>query len=410
MRVAFVRLLAIAAAAGAVVPAPALAARNLKGVPDNLTEQVRSDNFVVHYTSAPGDPNAIAPEGAQQLLATAERALGDTRTRLSMPQPLDDGDGRSDIYVYRVDRRGERGTWRADSTRDQTSGWIAIPPDAAGDIVTVTHQVVHLQQLALYRPAGMTLAEGSATWAPLHLYAGELGRLPDAALFLPDDPLDCESSSRCGRPGHGAWRFFQHLSERHGAQIVRALYDRSRALGELDHRPHFREAIDAALEARQTTLPRTFSEFTAANLVGGYELRGLARRRYGATEPHDDMATGARTRRFRARSVTLDHLSGAYYRFRSGSDLQPVGARRCRRAVLRLRLEGPADLEEPLYWAPFRPRRGSARAVALRRGRAVVEVPWSTCGGREVGLAFQNPSPSMDERRFVVRPELRVRR
>jgi hypothetical protein len=397
-------------AAVGLLPGPAYAGRNLNGVPGNLTEQVVSDNFAVHYTSTPGDPNAIAPEGAQQLLATAERALADSRVRLSLPQPVDDGDRRSDVYVFSVDRRGERGSWRADSSTDQTSGWIAIPPDATGDIVTVAHQVVHLQQLALYRPAGSVLAEGTATWAPLHLYADEIGMLPTQALFFPDDPLDCESASRCGRPGHGAWRFFQHLSERHGAQTVRAIYDRSRTLGEVDHRPHFREALEGALAARQTDLQRTFAEFTAANLVGGYELHGLARRRYGATEPFDDLATGIRSRRFRARAVKLDHLAGAYYRIRSGSDVARSGRRRCRRATLRLRLSGPADLEAPLYWAPFRPRRGSARAVTLVRGRAVVEVPWSTCGGREVGVAFHNPSASVDARRFVLRPDLRVRR
>ena len=403
------RLIAIAAVATAALPAPAFGARNLAGVPANLTESAVSENFTVHYTSTPGDPNAISPQAARQLLATAERALGDSRSRIGLPQPLDDGDRRSDIYVYGANRPGERGTWRRDSDADQTSGWIGIPPDAT-DIVTVTHQVVHLQQLALYRPAGSTLAEGSATWVPLYLYAGELGRLPDHAQFFPDDPLDCESAARCGRPGHGAWRFFQHLAERHGTQIVRALYDRSRALGAIDHQPHFREALDAALAARQTTMPRTFAEFTAANLVGGYQLTGLARRRYGATEPFADLATGIRSRSFRPRVVKLDHLSAAFYRLRSGSDVLRSGPRRCRRATLRVRFEGPADLEGPLYWARFRPRRGAAQPVELTEGRASIEIPWSTCGGREIGVAFHNPSWRVDARRFVIRARIRVGR
>lgn len=404
MRTAIGLLLAIAA----VTPSPAQAARNLNGVPVSLTETATSQNFAVHYTTAAGDPNAIAPEAAQGLLANAERALADSRSRLGLPPPADDGDGRSDIYVYNANRRGERGTWRADSPADQTSGWIGIPPDAT-DIVTVTHQVVHLQQLAIYRPAGSVLAEGSAAWAPLHLYAGEVGRLPDHARFFPDDPLDCESASRCARPGHGAWLFFQHLAERHGSQIVRALYDRSRALGSVDHRPHFREALEGALAARQTTIAQTFADFTAANLVGGYELTGLARRRYGATEPLADLATGTRTRRFRARVVKLDHLSAAFVRLRSGSDVRRSGPRRCHRATLRLSLKGPADLETSLHWAQFRPRRGTARPLTLVRGRATAEVPWSTCGGREVGVALHNPSSTADARRFVMRVALKVR-
>ncbi len=387
---------------------PALAARNLAGVPGNLTEQAASQSFVVHYTSAPGDPNAIAPEAAQQLLINAERALGDSKSRLDLPQPLDDGDGRSDIYVYGgIDRGPERGMVRADSRDDRTTGWIGIQPASTGDMVTVTHQVVHLQQLALYRPAGRVLAEGTATWAPLHLYAGELRSLPEQAQFFPDDPIDCSDPDRCSLPGYNAWRFFELLAERHGAQVVRAIYDRSRALGAKDHRAHFLEALQEVLAARGTTLAATYAEFTSANLVGGYGLQALARRRYGATEPLGDLATGTRTRRFRPRSVTLDHLSAAFYRLRSGSD---SGARgRCRRARLVMRIDGPPDLEGPLYWAPFRPSRGKPRTFPLRRGRASISLPWSTCPGREVGIAFHNPAVHVEDRAFFLEARVAVR-
>src|SRR6187200_1204891 len=99
-----------ATAALAAAPAPAHAARNLAGVPSGLTEQAASQNFLVHYTSAPGDPNAITPEAAQGLLVAAERALGDSRSRLDLPPPMDDGDGRADVYVYAgTDQGAERG-------------------------------------------------------------------------------------------------------------------------------------------------------------------------------------------------------------------------------------------------------------------------------------------------------------
>jgi len=219
----------LAALALTALPAPAVAARNLGGVPTNLTEHAASQNFRVHYTSAAGDPNAIAPEAAQKLLVSAERALGDSKSRLDLPQPMDDGDGRADVYVYAGTSGGpERGLVRADSRDDRTTGWIGIPPDATADTVTVTHQVVHLQQLALYRPAGRVLAEGSATWAPLNLYPGEVRSLPDQAQFFPDDPVDCTDPDVCSLPGYNAWRFFELLAERHGPQVIRAIYDRSR--------------------------------------------------------------------------------------------------------------------------------------------------------------------------------------
>jgi hypothetical protein len=402
----------LAALALTAVPAPARAARNLGGVPTNLTEQAVSQNFLVHYTSAPGDPNAIAPEAAQKLLVSAERALGDTKSRLELPQPMDDGDGRADVYVYGGTSRGpERGLVRADSTADRTTGWIAIPPDATADMATVTHQVVHLQQLALYRPAGRVLAEGTATWAPLNLYPDEVRSLPDQAQFFPDDPVDCTDPDVCSLPGYNAWRFFELLAERHGPQVIRAIYDRSRSLGAKDHRSHLIEALGDVLAERQTTIPATFAEYTAANLVGGYGLQPLARRRYGATEPFDDLASGARTRRFRPRAVTLDHLSAAFYRLRSGSDAAGSGGRRCRRGRLQVRIKGPADQEAPLYWAPFRPRRGKARAIELdAKGRGALDLPWSTCGGREIGIALHNPSATVDDRTFTLTVRLGVPR
>jgi hypothetical protein len=397
---------AAALAVSAAAPSAARA-RDLSGVPIGLAEQAESRNFVVHYTSAAGDPNAIAPEAAQQLAETAQRALSDSKSRLDLPQPRDDGDGRADVYVFQTRDDPERGMVRFDSPAEQTSGWIAVPPDATGDIVTVTHLVVHLQQLALYRPAGDVLAEGSATWAPLYLYAGEVSRLPDHAQFFPDDPLDCTDGRVCGRPGYGAWQFFELLAERHGPKVVRALYDRSSTLGASDHRPHFRDALEDELHARGTTLAATFAVFTAANLVGDYQLPGLARRRYGATEPFDDLATGSRARQFRPQAVTLDHLSAAFYRIRSGSDVSHAGRRkRCRPARLRVTIDGPPGLEAPLYWAPFRPRRGPARPLPLVDGRAVINRPWTTCGGRELGIAVENPSAAVDGRTFTVRVRL----
>jgi hypothetical protein len=229
------------------------------------------------------------------------------------------------------------------------------------------------------------------------------------AQFFPDDPLDCDDPARCTRPGRGAWQFFELLAERFGPRTVRALYDRSSTLGASDHRPHFREALDDVLAGAQTTLAATFAEFTAANLVGDYALQGLARRRYGATEPYDDLATGSRTRRFRARIVKLDHLSAAFYRLRSGSDAAASRRPICRRARLRVTIDGPADLEEPLFWAPFRPH-GDVRPVPLVKGRTTIERPWTTCTGRELGVALQNPSGTVDARRFRLRVELTVAR
>ena len=73
--------LLVTAALGAAAPSTADAARNLGGVPGNLGETAASANFLVHYTSAAFETNAITPDAAQGVLAAAERSLGDSRDR-----------------------------------------------------------------------------------------------------------------------------------------------------------------------------------------------------------------------------------------------------------------------------------------------------------------------------------------
>jgi hypothetical protein len=389
----------------ALAAGPASAARNVDAVPDNLTETIATPNFLVHFTSTFGDPNGIGTAQVQQLAGNAERALGDLISRTDFPRPMDDGDGKIDLYVFYDKGRPEPGLFQLDEgNTDRTSGWIAIPPNGATDIVTIAHQVFHLMQANVYRPAGRILGEGGATWASLHLYAPELRSLPDDAQFFPNDPLDCTTSQRCANPATGAWQFFELLAERYGADTLRRLYDRSRALGEQDGKAHFREALDEVLAAQNTTLPAAFADFTRANLIGGYALRLLAKRRYGATEPHADIVTGRRDRRYPSRGVTLDRLSAAFYRVVSSP-----AEKRCRRATLTLTLDGPVGLEMPLQLAEFQPRPRTPVLVALNaQGTAKKTFKWSTCSGRELGIAFLNPSGSINGRRFTVTAELKL--
>jgi hypothetical protein len=387
--------------------APAAAARNLNGVPANLTERVTTPNFVVHFTMQDDDPNAISLAAAQQLANNAERAVGDEESRLQFPSPVTDGDGHADLYVFATSKGLEPGLVRADSRGDQVSGFIAVPPTATGDIGTIAHEVFHLLQLAVYRPAGSVLAEGGATWAAMSLYSGEMRRLPDIAQPFPQDPLDCTDTAKCAQPGYSAWPFFEYLAEHYGPDVVRRLYDGSRKLGADDHGSHFRAALDNLLTAQGTDLTSTFAAFVTANLVGDYALAGLRKKRYAATEPFFDLATGPRKRNFRPRVVKLDHLTSAYFRLRSGTDTTSSASKSCRRVELVLTVTGPADLEAPLQYALFRPHQSGAKPLQLVAGRVRQVVPWSTCRGRELGLSLLNPSGSIDHRRFSLRVELR---
>jgi hypothetical protein len=387
----------------AAAPATAAAARSLSGVPGDLTEQVMTPNFVVHYTSRPGDPNAITVAEAQQLANNAERALGDEESRLQVPSPVTDGDGHVDLYVFHASKGLEPGLVRTDSSADQTSGFIAVPPAAVGDIATIAHEVFHLLQAAVYRPAGRVLAESGATWAAMSLYSGELRRLPDIAQPFPQDPLDCDDPSKCAQPRYSAWPFLEFLAERYGADVERRLYDTSRKLATA----RFLAILDDFLATQDTSVPNTFAAYVTANLTGDYALASLRKKRYAATEPFFDLATGPRRRTYRPRVVKLDHLTSAYFRLRSGADVSSSASKRCRRVELVVTVNGPKDLEAPLRYALFRPHQSGAQPLQLVAGRGRTTVPWSTCGGRELGLALLNPSETVDHRRFTVRVEVR---
>ena len=60
--------------------------------------------------------------------------------------------------VWGDEFRDEPGYFKLAERNDQTSGWIAVPPDGATDIVTISHLVFHLMQANVYRPAGPVLA------------------------------------------------------------------------------------------------------------------------------------------------------------------------------------------------------------------------------------------------------------
>ena len=287
---------------------------------------------------------------------------------------------------------------RADSRADQATGWIGIPPDATGDMVTITHQVVHLQQLALYRPAGPRAGRGQR-----HLGAAPPVRERARGAARPGAVLPGRSD-RLRRRATAAPAGLQRLALLRAAGRAprpagraRDLYDRSRALGARDHRAHFLEALEAVLAERDTTLPATFAEFTSANLVGGYGLQGLARRRYGGHRAvrrpgHRHAHAALPAARGDARPPVGGVLPAA-----SGSDAAACGraaaaGRRC-----------ACGSTGPPTWRRRSTGRRSGRAAAGRAGRAggdgraVFKLAWSTCSGREVGVG--RAQPERDDRR-----------
>ena len=217
--------------------------------PASLTEAVTSDHFVVHYTSADGDPNAILPSRAQAISDAAERAYAVEVGDWHFPAPIDDGDGRTDVYVYTDEKTGRSALthidWPPPAGTRTSSAWFSIPPPAGTFVIA--HEFFHVLQYARFIYWGWT-TEPSAVWA--HLNETGAGVWP-GIYADPWDSLDCLSQTddyACGGDalGYGRWIFFEDLSERYGGPaFVDAIGRRLALRGETESLPSPTQAISS---------------------------------------------------------------------------------------------------------------------------------------------------------------------
>jgi hypothetical protein len=311
----------LAAACG---PAAALAApvRPPAVVPASLTEQVVSPHFVVHYTSAPTDPNATSATEAQSVDITAEQAYAAETGALGFPPPPDDGDGHVDIYIYDDPAQTENGLAHRDSSADTTSGWISINPHgtAITNGATIPHELFHLIQFGIdARLSGWDL-EGGAVWISA-LVSGTLSDHPPVYLFDPpheNEPLDCPGTP-CSNPtpidAYRDWPFFEYLQEHYGSDTYLAILRRAAALLAADRLagvaappPHDLQAFDDVLRLRGGSLSSAVGGWAAANLIGQYSFGPLSGRPANVPDPAT-LRVGATPT---VAPIALNHFSSVY--------------------------------------------------------------------------------------------------
>jgi hypothetical protein len=266
----------------------------------------------------------------------------------------------------------------------------------------IAHELFHLIQFARFIPDDGWLMESTAEWMGFRFEGFPLGI--DSSLAAPDLSLDC-IGDKCGNDvyetnGYSRWSFFEYLNERYGSTIVADVFNRGAALGDPTI-PGIQLVADA-IAAKGSSLSSVFTEWTVANLTGGYTAVGLKGLHPVATP---EIFTGAVAGSLPAQQVVVNHLAARYVAFKRG-DGTATGP--CYAATLSLKVAYPAALAAKPYFYWSGPG-GAAAPLSGSAGSASISVPWDTCSWADAGyLLLQNPSTSADAQTFTVTSSISV--
>ena len=401
------RLLLVAAVVGAagVFSAPSFAAR-----PAGFSHTLTSQHFVVHYISDPLDPSYATQGQASQLATLADRAYA-TETGWGFTPPLNDGDGKVDIYVEDLSAlQGVLAYAQGDTPGVTTSGFIvfgvaSLTADDEG--LTMAHELFHLIQYATWAnhtASDSWLYEGSAEWAAAKVY-GFPGSLT-AGSGPSDLSLDCRDSidgfQMCDTNpyldgGYSRWPFFQALASRFGDSFLQNVLAQG-ATGMTAT-----AALAAAIAARGSTLADVYGDWAVTQMDGGYGIPTLD---VLVPKVSATVSTGATSGALSNVTLSVDHLATRYVKFTRGDN---AGDHPCFAASLTVTVTIPSGVTSRPYF--YWNGKGSAPlALAVSGSTATATVPWDTClwSANAAYLALPNATTTADAADFLVKSTLTV--
>lgn len=396
-------VLAVFGALATALAGPAAARPNPVLYPETLT----TPRFAIHFTGEiadPANPEKITFQIAGDLAAYAERAYSTLVTDWGYPAPLNDGDGRIDIWVQDLSALGALGFATPDAPGNTATGWISIDVAAAGTPAVIGHELMHLIQYGQWIPADSWLLEGTAEWAGFIVsgYAPFGGSIA-ATAHSPDLSLDCQGDG-CGNDhyeadGYSRWTFFEYLSDRFGVGFVKEVLARGAFLA--DPLQTGATLLDSTLATKGTTLSDVYADYVNVNLVGNYDVVGLKGR---APASYKTVSTGVASGALPVQKVPVNRLATRYLKFARGASAPGL----CYAATLNLTVALPAGVSsKPAFYSPS----VSAAAVPLSvsGSTATLSVPWDTCfGGQDGYLSLPNPTLASEARDFVVSGSLSI--
>ncbi|MGE5691259.1 MAG: hypothetical protein ACM33B_11960 [Pseudomonadota bacterium] len=358
------------------------------------------DHVAVHWNTdeasqvACPNPSEYHQPEAGETLAAAEAAYDLWVTKRGFPPPVDDGDGKLDVYVYDTspaagifdhDGPGGPGTWPA---------WVALTGDEAKQAHWVGTAVFYASTMAMWGVWQDWFTFGTAEWAGL-----TAGGFPEFASLLqaPDIALDCYDTP-CAETlflsnGQARWPFFQYLTDRFGNDVVRDVWERvaARAGTTADGVG----ALGDVLAAKGTTLTDVFNDFTGATAAGAVNAPNIAG---DAPTTFATMAPGVAVGTKQVQKVAVNHLSARFVKLVPGSGAGGV----CFPATLTVEVALPAGTgARPSFYAKDY---GGLKAFTVAGSTATLVTPWDTCTwtDRAALVGLPNPSTTADGQEFTV--------
>jgi hypothetical protein len=386
-----------------------------------LTKTVGTAHVLVHYTSDALSPDAVTSAQATTAARTLN-AIWLQETGWGFPPPASDhglgGDDRLDAYIAVAPQHRSFVDW--DDANWPISGFITFDPSDVKDTRsaqryygTLAHEFFHTIQIQWAVPEAQLapyFMEATAEWAGHRASSAYRGAGPLFA-YAPEAPLDCPGTV-CGTAGDGArgygqWPFFEYLSERYGATIIRRIFERDAAIGWLSTpggpvwqgQSHALEAIDSVLADHHTSLSRVWNQYATFNLnPNRYRLTALRNLRIWSKPTHL-MLVPNQSKSYAPLTVSVDHLATTYV------SLLTVDCDETAAAVagtLHVRVTLPAgSAAVPALRTTFGLDKPVIRALRITRNVASIDVPgWRDC--MTARLSLPNPSLTQDGASYVV--------
>lgn len=279
-------------------------------------------DFRVHFTRAGANavPAADVDDGGipdfVEAVSQVYESVGATyHTALGFRHPLSDtnipdngGDGKFDVYLLDFARSAD-GAFRVDTcpTAEQCIGYVVQENDFAGygypslteaTKILGSHEYFHGIQAAYDNGQDVVISEGTAVWGTEH-YAPETS---DFEAFIhgyldrPDRSLDSPPPGPVPSFAYGSAIFFEYLSEKHGDEIIRKLWERLEngqgdPLEPQDQaNPTWLVQLDALLKRDyQSSFAEAFAEFSIWNLYLGTAADPTKSYANGASYPQPAM-------------------------------------------------------------------------------------------------------------------------
>jgi hypothetical protein len=406
-----VRLCLLVLALGALFAQPAQANRAL-GLPETLTSQ----HFQIHYAGQVLPPGvSVIHQDAADLAGNLEQAYSTFVGDWGYPAPLDDGDGKIDVFVVDLSAQGFLGlAWEDNPGANQTSGYLYIDDNSVRDLRVAAHELFHLVQSALWAPMDAYVNEATAEWAafrvlgfPLTVDIGDEEPVPLAETVGPPDmSLTCGGGA-CGlnpydNNGYSRWNFYEYLTERYGPASVAELFMKGRALN--DTTLTGSDLLSRMLEEKGSTMVDAYTNWTVTNMGGDYEAPGLKGVR---PVPYTRTPTGATSGALPVQQIAVNHLATRYVSFQRGTGASGENGP-CYTATLSVTVTLPAGLGSRPSFVWTEPG-SAAMPLAVSGNTAAIAVPWDTCSWAFDGLvSLPNPSTSVDAALFKVNASIKV--